>query len=65
MPSFGTSYWFYPQIFRYLEERGLPAGNIFEALTDEVCSRELLQTKLLDLYPAKKTVIQQVFSRYE
>ena len=22
VPSFGTSYWFYPQIFRYLDERG-------------------------------------------
>lgn len=65
MPSYGTSYWFYPQIFRYLEERGMPAGDIFAALTEEVVTKELLQTKLLDMYPAKKTLIQQVFSRYE
>lgn len=28
-PTFGTSYWFYPQIFRFLDERGLSQSKIF------------------------------------
>lgn len=63
--SFGTSYWFYPQIFRTLEERGIPAPDIFAALDDDVVCREDLQDRLEHLYPHKSTIITQVFSRYE
>lgn len=63
--SFGTSYWFYPQIFRTLEERGLPADDIFAALEADVTSRDDLLYKMENLYPYKRTVISQVFSRYE
>lgn len=65
MPSFGTSWWFYPQIFRYLDERGVPAADIYEALCPEVTDRRLLKNELESLYPGKVTVIEQVFSRYE
>ena len=64
MPTFGTSYWFYPQIFRYLDERGFPRSYIFKALTSEVNSRQALQKKLLELYPSRQSLINQVFERY-
>ena len=28
----GTSFWFYPQIFRYLYERGMTCADLFKAL---------------------------------
>lgn len=65
MPSFGTSWWFYPQIFRYLDERGVSASDIFEALCPEVTDRNQLKSELESLYPGKAGVISQVFSRYE
>ena len=64
MPPFGTSYWFYPQIFRYLDERGFSRAELFAALTPEVTSREALQKKLLELYPTRSSTIQAVFNRY-
>ena len=64
MPPFGTSWWFYPQIFRYLDERGFSRAELFAALTSGVTSRETLQNKLLELYPARSSTIQSVFSRY-
>ncbi len=63
-PTFGTSFWFYPQIFRYLDERGIPAGGIFKTLTEDVVSRESLKKSLLAAYPSKRNSIEQVFSRY-
>ena len=63
-PSYGTSYWFYPQIFRYLDERGLTASEIFSVLDNSVTSKTELKSRLLVAYPNKRTIIEQVFSRY-
>ncbi|MFA6592275.1 MAG: hypothetical protein WCR48_06700 [Bacteroidales bacterium] len=63
-PSFGTSFWFYPQIFRYLNERGLTGSKILKALDKKVHSRETLKNKLCELYPESKDMIEQVFGRY-
>lgn len=63
-PSFGTSFWFYPQIFRFLEERGFSCSDIFSVLRPEVTSKAELKTALVTEFPAKRTVIEQVFSRY-
>lgn len=63
-PSFGTSYWFYPQIFRYLDERGLSASQILAVLDSSVTSKAELKSRLLLAYPHKRTIIEQVFSRY-
>ena len=63
-PTFGTSYWFYPQIFRYLDERGISTAEIFSVLTDDITSRAELKTALLSAYPSDRTSIEQVFSRY-
>ena len=63
-PSFGTSYWFYPQIFRYLDERGVSCSEIFSVLDESVTSRENLRTAMIAAFPSKRSVIEQVFSRY-
>ena len=63
-PTYGTSYWFYPQIFRYLDERGISPAEIFSVLGEIVNSREALRSALLLAYPAKKDMIDQVFNRY-
>lgn len=63
-PSFGTSFWFYPQIFRYLDERGVSCSEIFSVLGPDVASRSDLKSALLTAYPNKRTVIEQVFGRY-
>ena len=63
-PALGTSYWFYPQIFRYLDERGISAREIFSVLTDNVKSKSELKSALLEACPSDRTAIDQVFSRY-
>ena len=63
-PSFGTSFWFYPQIFRYLDERGITASQIFSVLGPDVTDKAALEKALIEALPLKKTVISQVFSRY-
>lgn len=63
-PSFGTSYWFYPQIFRYMDERGVTCSEIFSVLGPEVDSKSDLKAALLAAYPNRRTVIEQVFGRY-
>ncbi len=64
MPSAGMTYWFHPQIFRYLEERGITKAQLFASLQSGVTSRDALMKKLLELYPDKAVIIRQVFSRY-
>lgn len=63
-PSFGTSYWFYPQIFRYLDERGISCSDMNSVLGPDVTSREELKSALIASFPGKRTVIEQVFGRY-
>lgn len=63
-PTFGTSYWFYPQIFRFLDERGFTSSDIFSVLEPDVTSKSALKTALVNKYPARRTVIEQVFNRY-
>ena len=63
-PTFGTSYWFYPQIFRYLDERGISPSEIFSVLDASVNTRTALKNALMLALPAKRDVIDQVFNRY-
>ena len=63
-PTYGTRYWFYPQIFRFLDERGISPAQIFSVLDADVVSKEDLKTALILAYPDKRTIIDQVFSRY-
>ncbi len=64
VPAYGTSYWFFPQIFRYMENRGVPRSGIFEALKAHVISKAALQEELEKMYPSKQIMIEQVFNRY-
>lgn len=64
MPNSGMSYWFHPQIFRYLEDRGVTKSQIFAAMQKDVHSRDALKSKLIALYPNKAAIIRQVFDRY-
>jgi hypothetical protein len=63
-PSYGISFWFYPQIFRYMDERGVSCSEIFSVLGPGVESRSDLKAALLTAYPKRRTVIEQVFGRY-
>ena len=62
--SFGLSYWFHPQIFLQLSDRGLPAEKIFQVLSEDVTDRAVLQKKLTSYYPECKSAISQAFARY-
>lgn len=63
-PTFGTSYWFYPQIFRSLDERGFTPAEMLAVLKPEVTSKSDLKSALILACPEKRTIIEQVFSRY-
>ena len=63
-PTYGTSYWFYPQIFRYLDERGISPSEIFAVLYASVNSKSTLKNALLLAYPTRRDIIEQVFNRY-
>ncbi len=62
-PSFGTSYWFFPQIFRSLDDRGIGAHKIFSVLDDDVSSRDELEDELIKAYPDRRRIIEQIFTR--
>jgi hypothetical protein len=64
VPTYGNSYWFYPQIFRYLDERGVKRSEIFSVLKSNVTNQEELKNALILKFPNKRTVIEQVFGRY-
>ena len=64
MPSFGTSFWFYPQIFRYLDERGIKPSQILSVLDTKTTNRQTLKQNLIEAFPSRRTIIEQVFSRY-
>lgn len=63
-PTFGTSFWFYPQIFRYLDTNGVTASEIFAALEQDVIDRTSLKIALMSSLPTHGTLIEQVFNRY-
>lgn len=62
--TFGLNYWFHPQIFLQLMDRGLSTGQLFQVLNGEVTDRTLLQKKLTSWYPEYKSEINQAFARY-
>ena len=62
--TFGSSWWFSPEIFVNLDNRGINRFKIFQALTSDIHDRDMLQDKLVALYPECKSVINQAFGRY-
>ena len=63
-PAMGATYWFHPQIFLYLEDRGINRGKIFKALEGDVTDRDALEKRLLRFYPENKSIIEQAFEKY-
>ena len=63
-PIFGASYWFYPQIFRYVEELGITCHDMFSLLNESVDSLDALKRAMLSSYPDKADAIELVFNRY-
>ena len=63
-PNFGASFWFYPQILRYVEEQGLKCWEIFGCLDGSVNSRNALQRALMTASPEKEEYIDMIFNRY-
>ncbi len=63
-PTFGNSFWFKPQIFRQLDERGLSCGDIFSVLDEDTDSVEDLEKALVMAFPSRRNVIAQIFERY-
>lgn len=64
VPTYGSSYWFYPQIFRYLDERGLGKSDIFSVFDENVVAKSDLKAALIRSFPHKSAVIEQAFGRY-
>lgn len=62
--TFGDRYWFHPEIFLYMDKRGLNRFKIFAALTSDVTQRDELRARLLVLYPECKSVINEAFNKY-
>lgn len=63
-PSFGTSYWFAPQILRYLDERGVSCSEMFSVLDATIASRSDMKAAFMLAFPDKRAIIEQVFNRY-
>ena len=64
MPQFGTGYWFSPQIFRYLDDRGLSRSDFLSVMQPDVTGIEVLKDRLVARFPDRSEMIEQVFSRY-
>ncbi len=62
--QFGWSEWFHPQIFHYLDARGIGREQIFAVLKPGVSSLGTLKSALIQKYPVKRTMIEQAFAKY-
>lgn len=63
--AYGSVYWFHPQIFSWLDERGITRFKVFKALDAEVTDLETLRQRIIYYYPEYKSMINQAFTRYE
>ena len=62
--SYGNRFWFQPDIFTYLYERGLSRGQLFRALKADVTGIDDLRESLVALYPHLEDVIGQTFDYF-
>ena len=62
--QFGNTYWFKPDIFTYLYERGISRGEIYRALKAGVNSIDDFKEELIAQLPDRETVITQTFQHY-
>ena len=63
--TYGDSFWFQPDIFTYLYERGLSRGQLFRSLRADVTGIDELREKLIELYPHMENTIGQTFDYFE
>lgn len=63
-PTFGNSFWFKPEIFRYLHKKGLTCGDMFSVLDEEVDSSKSLERALIAAFPTRRSQIEQAFDKY-
>lgn len=63
-PTFGTSYWFYPQILRYLEESGIELWEIFSILNGTIQSVSDLENAMIAARPDLANSTRLIFDRY-
>ena len=64
MPAYGSTFWFKPDILRYLYERGMSRGEIYRALNAGVTSIDDFKEELVSLYPERESWILQTFRNY-
>ncbi len=62
--TFGSQYWFHPEIFLYLDSRGMNYFKIFPVLTSDIHDRESLKARLISYYPEFKSTINEAFNKY-
>ena len=65
MYNYGNEFWFKPDIFTYLYERGLSRGQLFRALKADVTGIDDLRESLVELYPRMEDVIDQTFTYFD
>lgn len=61
---FGAKYWFHPEIFTYLDRRGMNRFKIFQALDSGVTGKESLRLRLISLFPECRSMINEAFNNY-
>lgn len=64
-PSFGSSFWFHPQVLRYVEQCGISCWEICSLLGPSVASGDALKRALMAYSPDKADRIEQIFNRYK
>lgn len=64
-PAYGTSFWFYPQTLRYVEEAGVECWEIFSLLNSSVCNIGDLRRALMAYCPEKSGQVDMIFNRYQ
>ena len=64
METFGSSFWFKPDILTYLYERGMTRGEIFRAVNSKAVDPLSLKEELKKIAPGLEREIQETFARY-
>lgn len=64
LPIYGNRFWFKPDIFLNLYERGVSRKEIFRALKKEVTTIDDLKDQLVSLYPDREQMIEESFRSY-
>lgn len=61
---FGEGLWFHPRMFMELDELGLDKYKIFSLLSPDIENLDILESKILCIYPEMKKDINAIFQKY-